>query len=193
MQISVGGAVTQALLYYVTPAQIAGVLPSATPAWKWTHHRYQRLPGERSGYDHSGSRASSESRPRCRPARPAFDAEWNARSATNAANPGEIIEFFGTGAGPVTGNEALSPTSFRISPTFPLKWILAASPLRSNIMAADRYPGLDQVQCGHSRWESPGAPLPMVVLSGSLVKYSLWSCPSRNRAAPPALGSSPRG
>lgn len=31
VQISVGGAATQALLYYVMPNQIAGVLPSATP------------------------------------------------------------------------------------------------------------------------------------------------------------------
>jgi uncharacterized protein (TIGR03437 family) len=146
VQISVGGAVTQALLYYVMPTQIAGVLPSATPfgtgqitvtvngqaSAPASITVVQSVFGIDSGFGAFGRAAH------------AYDVNSNPLSAVNAANPGDTIAFYGTGAGPVPGNEAEAPVSQNLT-NIPIEVDIGGVPATVTYHGRSGSPGLDQI------------------------------------------------
>ncbi len=146
VQISVGGAVTQALLYYVMPNQLAGVLPSAT------------LFGTGQITVTNGSQSSApapitvvqsvfgidtNSQGFIQPAR-AFDSNSKPLGPTNAANPGDTIVFYGTGAGPVPGNEAEAPVSQNLT-NIPIEVDIGGVPSTVTYHGRSGSPGIDQI------------------------------------------------
>ena len=146
VQFAVQGATTQALLYYVMPNQIAGVLPSATPAGMGTvvvtsngqssapapitvvESAIGLLTGNGSG---SGPAA-------------AFDASWQPLGPTNAANPGDVVVLFGSGAGPVTGDESIQQVPQNLS-NVPIEVDIGGKPATVEYHGRSIYPGLDQI------------------------------------------------
>lgn len=111
ISVTVNGATTTPLIYFVSPGQIAAVLPSATPAGKGTltvttsagalaPFDIQVVPsafgiltlnngtGPAAGYDVNNNYALF--------------------SYTNAVNPGEMLELWGTGLGPVANDATVA-------------------------------------------------------------------------------------
>jgi uncharacterized protein (TIGR03437 family) len=106
VSVTVAGTTTKPLLYYVTPGQIAAVLPSSTPAGTGTISVTNN--GQTSAtasivvvkaafglltLNGAGSGPAA-----------AFDSHNAYLGASNAANPNDTIVLWGTGAGPVAND-----------------------------------------------------------------------------------------
>ncbi len=150
VQISVGGVTTQAPLYYVLPNQIAGVLPSATPVG--TGQITVTLNGQTSApapitvvQSAFGIDASPGSYPVNAAVLEPDVGYWRPLTATNAANPGEAIEIYGTGAGPASGTEsAFQPPENLIN--IPMEVDIGGIPATVTYHGRPGgYPGLDQI------------------------------------------------
>jgi uncharacterized protein (TIGR03437 family) len=118
VQITVGGSTTQALLYYVMPNQIAGLIPSSTPAGSGqiivANNGQASSPSPITVVQSVFGIAttfSSDSNLAFFGAvfAAAFDVNFNPLSDTNAANPGDVVVIYGTGAGPISTNDAVTP------------------------------------------------------------------------------------
>src|SRR5579883_2901004 len=146
VQISVGGATTQALLYYVSAGQVAGVLPSSTPLGTGqitvTNNGQTSAPAPidvvQTTFGIAGQTNSNRS------LASAFDLNWKPLSPTNAAHPGDIIEFFGSGAGPVSGNESIQQTPKNLD-NFPIEVDVGGVPATVLYHGRSGSPGLDQI------------------------------------------------
>jgi len=139
--VTVGGTTKQALLYYVTPSQIAAVLPSTTPVGTGT------ITVTNNGQTSATSQIivvqaafgiltlnGTGSGPAA-----AFDANYNYLGASNAANPGQTIVLWGTGAGPVANDLQQSAT------TAPLTVSIGGSTASIAYQGRSGYSGLDQI------------------------------------------------
>jgi len=145
VQFNVQGATTQALLYYVMPNQIAGILPSATPAGTGTFivasggqssapapiTVVQSAIGIAAGESIYGNHAV------------AFDVNWKPLGPSNAANAGDIIAFYGSGAGPVTGDESVQQIPQNLS-NIPIEVDIGGIPATVDYHGRSVYPGVDQ-------------------------------------------------
>lgn len=146
VQFAVQGATSQALIYYVTPTQIAGILPSATPL------------GAGTVTVTSGGKSSdpapltvvqsaiglltlfgSGSGPAI-----AFDSNWGQLFPFNAAHPGDVIVLYGSGAGPVSGDESVQQIPQNLS-DIPLEVDIGGVPAAVTYHGRSLYPGLDQI------------------------------------------------
>src|SRR5690242_19377713 len=110
VQITISGVTTQALLYFVSPTQIAGVLPSATPAGTGQLSvtvNGQTGPAAAITVVHSAFGLISLNGVGNGPIA-AMDIRGQYLGLTNAANPGDVITLWGSGLGPVTGDESIA-------------------------------------------------------------------------------------
>ena len=143
VQFSVQGSTTQALLYYVTPTQIGGILPSATPLGTGTVTVTNG--GQSSaaapitvvqsaiGIFSLGSTGPAVASEGSKPLLPGYF----------AANPGETITFYGTGAGPVSGDESSEQTPQNLS-SIPIDVEIGGVSATVSYHGRSKYPGLDQ-------------------------------------------------
>jgi uncharacterized protein (TIGR03437 family) len=145
VQFSVPGATTQALLYYVMPNQIGGILPSATPAGTGTvvvtSGGQSSAPTPITVVQSAIGIAAGESVYGA--AALAFDVNWKALGPSNAANAGDIVAFYGSGAGPVLGDESVPQTPQNLS-NIPIEVDIGGTPAAVNYHGRSVYPGLDQ-------------------------------------------------
>ncbi len=144
VQFSVQGVMTQALLYYVTPTQIAGILPSATPAKG--REQLRSLPEARTA---SSPVTVVQSAVGILTLSGGFGPAW-AMDGSNqlfpgvyAANPGDTLTFYGTGAGPVTGDESVQQIPRNLS-NIPLDIEIGGVSATVTYHGRSLYPGLDQ-------------------------------------------------
>ena len=171
VQISVGSVTTQALLYYVMPAQLAGVLPSATPIG--TGQIIVTVNGQTSApapiyviTSDFGILQNPFPNPNYLGAA-ALDVSGNLVASTNAANPGDTISLWGTGAGPVSGDETGLQPVLNLA-NIPIEVDIGGIASTVTYHGRSTYPGLDQINVVIPDGAF-GCNVSAVVLSGELV------------------------
>ena len=146
IQVSINGVNTSPLIYYLSPRQIDAVLPSNTPVGTGTIT-----------VTNNGSSASA-------PVQVvqsafglltlngagtgligAYDANNNNifLSSTAAANPGDVIVLWGSGLGPISGDDSVAPAQTNM--TTPITVYIGGVSATVNYHGRSSYPGLDQI------------------------------------------------
>lgn len=167
--VTVNGATTQAILYYVSPSQIAAILPSATPAG--TGQITVTVNGQTSTpapitVVQSAFGILSLNGAGLGPAA-VFDVNSQYLGLTNAANPGNFITLWGSGLGPVTGDETISQTPMNLT-NIPIEVDIGGKSARVQYAGRSVYPGLDQVNVQVPPGVS-GCHVSVVVRTGDIV------------------------
>lgn len=184
VSVTVSGQTRAALLYYVSPTQIAGILPSSTPTGTGTltvtSNGRSSAPASltvvQSSFgtltiNGSGSGAAA-----------VFDANNQFLTATNPARPGNVIVLFGTGVGPISGDEANSPTQTNLT-SIPLTVEIGGRPAQILYRGRTVFPGLDQINIVVPNNAPASCTTSLVVSSGTAV--------SNFTTIPIATGSGP--
>ena len=147
IKITVGGTTTEAIPYYVSAGQIAAILPSATPVG--TGSMTVTYNGQTSatfpltvvqsalglltlGGNGLGNAA-------------VYDLNYNYITPTNAANPGQVVYFWGTGQGPDPNDETRPIASPQNLTSLPFEFYIANKPAKVIYHGRSTYPGLDQI------------------------------------------------
>ncbi len=162
--VTVSGTTKQALLYYVTPAQIAAILPSSTPTGTGTitvTNNGQTSATAQIVVVQAAFGLLTLGTGGAGPAA-AYDASYNYLGATNAANPGQTVILWGTGAGPVA-NDAPG-----LATTAPLSVYIGGVSAAIAYKGRSGYSGLDQLNVVVPPGVS-GCYVSLVVQSGSYV------------------------
>ncbi|HLJ13833.1 MAG TPA: hypothetical protein VKV15_05000 [Bryobacteraceae bacterium] len=161
--VTVSGTTKQALLYYVTPTQIAAILPSSVPVGTGqitvTNNGTASAPAQivvvQSAFGiltlNNGTGPAA-----------AFDSKSNYLAASNAANPGDTILLWGTGAGPVPDDTKQAAV------TAPIEVDIGGVPAKIAYAGRSQYPGLDQINVVVPSGLS-GCYVSVVVRSGNFV------------------------
>jgi uncharacterized protein (TIGR03437 family) len=165
----VNGVTTLLIFYYVSPTQIAVILPSATPVG--TGIVALTVDGKTSvNYPITVAQSAfgilTVNGAGNGPAA-AFDVHSNYLSYTNAANPGDIITLWGTGAGPVTGDETEPQTPQNLS-NIPIEVDIGGIAAAVQYHGRSIYPGLDQINVSVPANVPTGCYVSVVVRSGSI-------------------------
>jgi len=171
VQANVNGVITQALLYYVTPTQIGGILPSNTPEGTGTITVFHGGAASQAApivvvksafgiltSDGSGAGPAA-----------AFDANATTLSARNSVQPGEVISLWGTGLGPITRDES-TPQPGNL-PNLPIEVDIGGVPATVLYHGRSSYPGLDQINVTVPGGAT-GCWVSVVVRTGDLVSNS---------------------
>ncbi|MFN0101648.1 MAG: hypothetical protein ACKV2U_06095 [Bryobacteraceae bacterium] len=147
IKITVGGTTTEAIPYYVSPGQIAAILPSATPVGTGTMtvtYNGQTSPAfplavvqSAFGILTLGGNGLGTAA--------VYDLDFNYITPTNAANPGQIVYFWGTGQGPDPNDETRSIASPRNLANLPFEFYIGNKPARVVYHGRSAFPGLDQI------------------------------------------------
>ncbi len=145
-KVTVSGVTTDVIWYYVTPGQLGGILPSSTPVGDGTivvtNNGQTSAPAPikvvQSAFgvltlDGSGTGAAA-----------VLDVNYQLLSESNSAMPGDYIQFFGTGLGPVTGDETIQQVQMDLT-NIPVSVEIGG--LAANVVYRGRsqFPGLDQI------------------------------------------------
>ncbi len=144
-QVTVNGVTTGVLWYYLTPGQLGGILPSATPAGNGTivvnNNGAISPPAEILVVDSAfgvltlnGAGSGTAA---------AFDVNYRFLSASNSAKPGDVIQLYGTGLGPVTAPENSQQPPVDLV-HIPVRVEIAETPARV-LFRGRIFPGLDQI------------------------------------------------
>lgn len=168
--VTVGGATTHPILYYVTPGQIAAILPSATPAGSGiivvNNNGQSSQPAPitvvQSAFGILTLNGLGDG-----PAA-AFDINSNYLGYTNALNPGEAFVLWGTGVGPVTGDETVTQTPVDLA-SVPFSVEVGGLPAQLYYHGRSQYPGLDQVIAFVPAGIEPGCSVSVITRSGNVV------------------------
>jgi uncharacterized protein (TIGR03437 family) len=147
LNVTVNGVTTHPPLYYMYPTQIAGILPSSTPVGTGTitvtYGGQTSAPFAiqvvASGFgmlslNNLGSGPSA-----------ALDVNYKLLAFTNAANPGDYITFWGSGLGPVTGDETIYPQPQTNMTGLPIQVQIGGVNASVYYRGRSQYPGLDEV------------------------------------------------
>jgi uncharacterized protein (TIGR03437 family) len=147
LRITAGAFTTEAIPYYVSPGQIAAILPSSTPVGNAT--LTVALGGETSapfpfqvvqsafgiltlGGNGLGTAA-------------VYDLDFQYISFTNAANPGQVVYFWGTGQGPDPNDETRVIAAPQNLASLPFEFYIGNRPARVVYHGRSAFPGLDQI------------------------------------------------
>lgn len=147
IKITVAGTTTEAIPYYVSAGQIAAILPSATPAGTGT--MTVTYNGQTSaafpltvvqsafgiltvGGNGLGNAA-------------VYDLDYNYITPTNAAKPGQVVYFWGTGQGPDPNDETRPIPAPQNLGSIPFEFYIANKPAKVIYHGRSTYPGLDQI------------------------------------------------
>jgi len=168
--VTVGGVTRAAILYYVTPTQIAGILPSNTPVGSGTivvtnngrASAAAPITVVQSAFgtltlDGSGGGPAA-----------VFDAANQLLGPSNATRPGEVIVLYGTGVGPTPGDETGTQTQTNLT-TIPLLVEIGGKPARVLYRGRTVFPGLDQINVIVPDGVGFGCGVSVAVSSGSVV------------------------
>jgi uncharacterized protein (TIGR03437 family) len=168
--VTVNGATTQAIPYYVTPGQIAAILPSATPVGSGTitvtNNGQTSQPANiqvvqtEFGLDTLYGTGSGPA--------VAEDSKGNVLTFTNSANPGETIVLWGSGVGPDPGNpnETIFPQKQNNLTKLNIEVDIGGIAATSAYLGRSMYPGLDQINVTVPPTVQPGCFVSVVVWTG---------------------------
>ncbi len=147
VKITVGSTTTEAIPYYVSPTQIAAILPSATPAGNGSitvTYNGQTSPAfpltvvqSAFGILTLGGNGLGDAA--------VYDLDFKFISPTNAANPGQVVYFWGTGQGPDPNDETRLIASPQNLASLPFEFYIANKPARVLYHGRSGFPGLDQI------------------------------------------------
>ena len=190
VDITVNGTTTHAILYFVSPTQIAAILPSATPAG--TGQITVTVNGQRSNAGpitvvQSAFGMLSLNGVGNGPAA-VYDVNSQFVGLTNAANPGDFITLWGSGLGPVAGDETIAQTPMNLT-NIPLEVDIGGKPATVQYAGRSVYPGLDQINVQVPAGLS-GCHISVVVRSGDIVSNfgTLPVAPSGRTCSEPVVG-----
>jgi uncharacterized protein (TIGR03437 family) len=147
VKITVGTTVTEAIPYYVSPGQIAAILPSATPlgaATMTVSYNGQTSPpfaltivqGAFGILTLGGNGLGNAA---------VYDLDYNYITPTHAANPGQIVYFWGTGQGPDPNDETRIISGPQNLANLPFEFYIGNKPARVVYHGRSAFPGLDQI------------------------------------------------
>lgn len=169
VSITVGGTTTQAILYFVSATQIAAILPSATPVGmglvRVTVNGKTGPPADIAVVQSAfgmltlngvGNGPAS-----------AFDVNSQYLGLTNAANPGDFVTLWGSGVGPVSGDETVAQIPVNLT-NIPLQVNIGGTAASVQYAGRSAYPGLDQINVQVPAGVS-GCHVSVVVRSGDIV------------------------
>jgi uncharacterized protein (TIGR03437 family) len=168
--VTVGGVTRAVILYYVTPTQVAGILPSSTPAGAGTitltnNGRTSAAAPIRVVQSAFGTLTldGTGSGPAA-----VFDAANQLLSPDNATHPGDVIVLYGTGAGPSAGDETATQTQTNLT-SVPILVEIGGKP--ANVLYHGRtvFPGLDQINVVVPAGVAAGCGVSVAVASGAYV------------------------
>lgn len=169
---TVNGTTTNVILYYVTPNQIAGILPSNTPVGTGTLSVFNNgnLVGStpiqvvQSAFGILTLNGLGTGQAA------AFDVNNNYLSFINSLHPGEYVILWGTGVGPVAAgtNETIKQTPTNLS-NVPLTAWIGGVQATVYYHGRSQYPGLDQVILIVPQGVTPGCYVSVVTQSGNIV------------------------
>lgn len=175
--ITVGESTTQALLYYVMPNQIAAVLPSSTPIGNGqivVTNNGQASAASPITVVQSvlGIVTNPTPTPSNGQAAAAFDASFRPLSVANAAKAGDLIVLYGTGAGPISTNDAATPPVQNLMQV-PIEVDIGGVPAQVLYHGRSGYPGLDQLNVKVPQGVS-GCNVSIVAVSSGLVSNTAF-------------------
>jgi uncharacterized protein (TIGR03437 family) len=192
--VTVGGVTRSVILYYVTPTQVAGILPATTPIGAGTitvtnNGRTSAAAPIRvvqSAFgtltlDGSGTGAAA-----------VFDAANQLLGPANATHPGDVIVLYGTGAGPSTGDETIAQTQTNLA-NVPILVEIGGKPATVLYHGRTVFPGLDQINVVVPFTVNPGCSVSVVVASGSYISNFTTIPVAANGAACPAAEGGDEG
>lgn len=169
VSITINSVTTQAILYYVSPGQINAIIPSATPAG--TGQLTVTVNGKTSApapitVVQSAFGMLSLNAVGNGPV-VAFDVNSQYIGLTNAANPGDFLTLWGTGLGPVTGDETMAQQPADLT-NIPIEVDIGGRFATVQYHGRSQYPGLDQINVQVPNGVS-GCHVSVVVRSGNMV------------------------
>ncbi len=165
MSVTEGLTVTHPILYYVTPTQVAAILPSSTPVGPGTlaisadgQTATAAIQVVQSNFgiltlNGAGSGPAA-----------AFDASGNALGPLHSAAPGSTITLWGSGAGPVTGDETVTQTPVNLA-NIPIEVDIGGISAPVAYHGRSIYPGVDQINVVVPATVTPGCWVSVVVQS----------------------------
>jgi len=172
VSVTVGGVTVQPALYYATATQLAGVLPSATPAGSASVTvAYNNQPGSAAtvgvmptafgfdSYDQSGSGLAL-----------ATDVNYQLLSQTHSATPGQVITFWGSGLGadPQDSDTTYTATPHPVTvPQLPLQVLIGGLPATILYQGSSGYPGLNQLNVQIPQNVPPGCAVSVVAVNAN--------------------------
>jgi uncharacterized protein (TIGR03437 family) len=170
--VTVNGTTTNVILYFVSPAQIVGILPSNTPAGTGTvtvTNNGQTSPAApirvvQSAFGILTLNGLGDGQAA------AFDVNSSYLDFTNAVNPGDYIILWGTGVGPVPSgtDETVQQTAQDLT-AVPISATIGGAQATVYYHGRSQYPGLDQVILIVPQNVSPGCFVSVIVRSGNMV------------------------
>jgi uncharacterized protein (TIGR03437 family) len=170
INVTVGGATTQAIPYFVSPGQITAILPSKTPVGSGTItvswggqsssapvHVVESAFGLLTVTVTGGSGIVVAQD---------YSEGGELLSQTNAANPGEYLILWGSGLGPVSGDETQYQTQTNLT-NIPTKVYIGGVSATVFYHGRSAYPGLDQIDVAVPPGVS-GCNVSLVVMAGGV-------------------------
>jgi uncharacterized protein (TIGR03437 family) len=186
--VAVGDVTKLAFLYYVTPTQIAGILPSSVPVGTGTiivNNNGQvssaaPLKVIQSDFgiltlDGSGAGGAA-----------VYDVGFKFLSATNSTKPNDVIQIFGTGVGPTSGDETVPQIQTNLT-NIPMTAEIGG--VQAEILYRGRtiFPGLDQINVKIPALSSTayGCNVSLVIKSGAIASNNTTIPVAQNGGACP--------
>lgn len=190
-RVTVNGTSADVLWYYVTPGQLGGILPSRTPAGSGVitvttpagvsaPAPIKVVPSAIGILTLSGTGTGAAA---------VYDVNYQFLSAQNPAKPGDVLQLFGSGLGPVTGDESALQTQTdltSIAITADVGGFAATVVYRGRTI----YPGLDQINLVVPAGVVPGCAVPLTLRTGSVSSNSVTIPVSASGGACPASSGS---
>ncbi len=198
--ITVGSVTTLAPLYYVLPQQLAGILPSNTPVGNGTlvvrnnSRNSLAVPINvvRSAFGVLTVSGAGSGTARVQ------DASQNYQEllSTRSTNPGNFLVFYGSGVGPVTGDETVTQVQANLT-DIPITVTIGGKAAQVFYRGRTVYPGLDQINVQVPVLDSYSCAVPVVITTNGVqanattipVAQSGPNCPSDSTPSGPLSGA----
>jgi uncharacterized protein (TIGR03437 family) len=173
MAITVNGVTTFAPMYYVLPQQLAGILPSSTPVGNGTLQirnngkNSSPIPINviRSGFGVLTVSGTGSGSARVQDANQGYQELLSTRST----NPGNFLVFYGSGVGPVTGDETIGQVQTDLT-GIPISVTIGGKPAEVFYRGRTAFPGLDQINVKVPTLDagSYGCSVPVVIVTNGV-------------------------
>ncbi len=169
--LSVGGITTFAPLYYALPNQLAGILPSSTPLGTGTlvvrNNGKNSLPVPitivKSAFGVLTVTGTGIGPARVQDANQGYQELLSTRST----NPGHFLVFYGSGLGPVTGDETVAQVQSDLT-TIPISVTIGGKSAQVFYHGRTVFPGLDQINVQVPALDNYGCAIPVSITTNGV-------------------------
>ena len=169
--LSVGGITTFAPLYYVLPGQLAGILPSSTPLGTGTlvvrNNGKNSLPVPitvvKSAFGVLTATGTGTGPARVQDANQGYQELISTRST----NPGNYLVFYGSGLGPVTGDETVAQVQTDLT-SIPTTVTIGGKSATVLYRGRTAFPGLDQINVQVPALDTYGCAIPVAITTNGV-------------------------